>query len=397
MGSRALGGAAGPTGAREIPHDPARTSAPLTMLQHRIWRLEELDPATAATHVHAATWRLFGDVDVTAVQAAIDDFVARHDQMRTRFALVGAVPVQIVDPDARIRVTRVDFSALPPAERDAAVADYMAAQRAEPFDLAVAPLMRVTVITTAPGEQLLHTVRHGMVWDGWSFDIFITEFCELLEARVLGRAPTLPPLSITLGDFAVWQQSHLASPEMAEQVAWWRAHLGDDLPTLELPTDRPRPAQPSYRGDHVQLAFTHEEAEQLTALAQRYGATLFMLFLSAYNALLYRYSGQRDLLVGTPVRARLRPETEPVVGAFVNTVLLRFHVDPEAAVRRSVRQRPRPHARRVRASGHAVRATRWQGAGVACAVLDAGCPRAAACRGPSAGRAGTHPTADGDE
>ncbi len=317
--------------ASTIPHDPTRTRAPLTALQHRIWRLEELDPATAATHVHAAAWQLTGDVDAGAVEGALDDFAQRHDQLRTRFELADGVPVQVVEPDARIGLVRLDFSDLDPAERDAAVTAYVEEQGATPFDLAVAPLLRAALITLAPGEHLLYTVRHGLVWDGWSFDIFITEFCELLEARTVGRAPVLAELPITLGDFAAWQQSYLTSPEMGRHVAWWRAHLGDDLPTLELPTDRPRPAQPTYGGGRAHIAFTNAEVDRLTALAHAHGATLFMLLLSAYNALLHRYSGQRDLLVGTPVRARTWPETEPVVGAFVNTVMLRFDVDPAAS------------------------------------------------------------------
>ncbi|GJG89207.1 hypothetical protein tb265_43880 [Gemmatimonadetes bacterium T265] len=327
---RTARGAAPTAARREIPHDPARTRAPLTMLQHRIWRLEELDPATAATHVHGAAWRLLGDVDPDAVEGALDDFVRRHEQMRTRFELADGVPVQIVDPDARIALARVDLTHLPEDEREAAVARYVAEQESAAFDVAVAPLFRATLIAIGPREHLLHTVRHGLVWDGWSFDIFITEFCELLEARTRGRAPVLPDLPITLGDFAVWQQSYVTSPEMERQVAWWRTHLGDDLLPLELPADRPRPAQPTYRGDRVHLAFTRDEVDRLTELARAHGATLFILFLSAYNALLHRYSGQREFVVGTPVRARTRPETEPVVGAFVNTVMLRVDVDPAA-------------------------------------------------------------------
>ncbi len=322
--------AVAPAAVREIPHDPARTSAPLTVLQQRLWRLEELDPATVATHVHSAAWRLVGALDAGAVQGAIDDFVRRHDQMRTRFELAESGPVQVVEPDARILVSHVDLTGLDPVERANAVAAYMDEQGDAPFDLGAAPLMRVALVALAPDEHLLHTVRHGIVWDGWSFDIFITEFCELLEARATGRLAALPPIAITLGDFAEWQRAHLTSPEMERQVAWWRAHLGDDLPTLELPTDRPRPAQPTYRGDHVQLAFSRGEVDALTTLARAHGATLFVLLLSAYNVLLHRYSGQRDLVVATPVRARTRPETEPVVGAFVNTVLLRSHVEPNA-------------------------------------------------------------------
>ena len=331
----ALGGAgdaaiAAAAGSAVIPHDPTRMRAPLTALQHRLWRLEELDPATAVTHVHGAAWRLVGDVDPAEIEGALDDFVSRHDQLRTRFELENGVPVQVVDPDARISVTRIDLSALAAAEREAAITVYITEQGATPFDLGVAPLFRAALITTAPGEHLLYTVRHGMIWDGWSFDIFITELCELLEARLVGRAPVLPALPITLGDFAAWQQTYLTSPEMDRQVAWWRAYLGDDLPTLELPTDRPRPAQATYAGDNVHVTFTADEVERLTTLAHAHGATLYILLLSAYNALLHRYSGQRDILVGTPVRARTWPETEPVIGAFVNTVLLRFDVDPAA-------------------------------------------------------------------
>ncbi len=316
--------------AAPIPHDPARTRAPLSVIQRRTWRLHELDPATAATHVHAAAWRLRGPVDAAAVQGALDDFVARHDQMRTRFAVEDGAPVQLLDPDARLVLERVDFGGVPAHERDAALERYFADEEDRPFDPGAAPLFRASLVTFAPDDHLLYTLRHGLIWDGWSFDIFLAEFRALYEARALGRDAALPRPPITYGDFAAWQEGHLASPEMARQVAWWREHLGGELPVLELPADRPRPAQPSYKGARTYLSFTRAEVDRLNALAQQHGATLFMLLLSGYNALLHRYSGQRALLVGTPVRGRTRAETEQVVGAFVNTVMLRFDVDPEA-------------------------------------------------------------------
>jgi non-ribosomal peptide synthetase component F len=330
----ASGGAAAGDGAAAapapIPHDPARTRAPLTLLQQRLWRLEELDPATAPTHVHSAAWWLRGAVDAAAAEGALADFVARHDQMRTRFVVEDGAPVQAIEATAQLPLARVDLTGVPADERPAAIARYAAEQEDVPFDLAAAPLMRAALVTFGPGEHLLYTVRHGLVWDGWSFDLFITEFCAYYEARVLGRAATLAPLSISFGDYAAWQAGHLASAEVERQVAWWRTHLGESAPALELPTDRPRPPQPTYRGEHLSLTLTRAEVDRLTARGREQGATLYMVLLAAYGAVLHRYSGQREFVVGTPVRARTRPELEGLVGAFVNTVPLRLRIDPGA-------------------------------------------------------------------
>lgn len=313
-----------------IPHRDGATTAPLSILQERLILLEELDPATRPTHGLTASWRFRGPLDVARLERVLADFVQRHELMRTAFPMVDGVRTQVVMPSAEIRLEREDLSALEPSERDATLAAFLTEQQDFLFDIETAPLFRATLVQFGPDDNLLFTNRHGLIWDGWCFDIFVNEIAELYDAYCTGRAPVLSALPVTYGDFAAWQREWLKGPEMAEQVAWWRQHLGLERPTMELPTDRRRVGSTTYRGGRTELTFTAEEIDALRAFALDYGATLFALIFAAYNVLLHRYTGQTDVMSGTPVRARTLAETENVLGPFVNTVMVRTCVEPNA-------------------------------------------------------------------
>jgi amino acid adenylation domain-containing protein len=322
---------AGPDAPR-VPPIPrlGASSAPLSVVQERLWMLEELEPAQVAAHSLGAAWRLAGPLDADALERAINRFVARHEAVRTTFHEVSGERRQVVAPELWIPLVRRDRPASSPEEVTRVVDEVASAAQDVPFDLAAGPLLRAELVRFGPNDHLLYTLRHALIWDGWSFDIFVREFTEAYAAEVEGRAPVLPELGIGYSDFAAWQREWLAGPEAARQKEWWQAQLAGEVPVLELPTDRPRPARPSREGDRRVVKFSVDEREALRALARQHDATLYMILFAGYNVLLHRYSGQSDIIVGSPVRARTRTETEDVVGPFVNTVLLRTRIDADA-------------------------------------------------------------------
>ncbi len=314
-----------------IPHRPDATVAPLSVLQERLWLLEELEPTQRSAHAHSASWRLFGDLDFGRLERAFDALIARHATLRTSFHTIDGERRQVVAPTSTFKLDRRDLSALDEAAQQEALVAYFQEQQYTTFDLSVAPLYRACIFKLADQHHLLYSLQHGMVWDGWSFDLFLKEVTELYAADEEKRAPVLNALPVTYGDFSAWQSSWLAGPEAKAQGEWWRAQLAGDLQDLALPTDFPRPSLSDNSGNQISLPFTIEEADQLRALARKYDATLFMVVFAAYNVILHHYTGQEDLLVGSPVRARTRPELEVIVGPFVNTVLLRTRVSPTLA------------------------------------------------------------------
>jgi amino acid adenylation domain-containing protein len=330
LASSLEGAPAASPGEREaqIPRRPVSDVAPLSVSQRRMWLLEEMDPAQRLVHNLCASWRLEGKLDVGALQAAVDAIVARHDTLRTNFRVEGSEPLQVIHGERAIPMRFVDLTDLPEAERLPALAAARDARAIELFDLAVDPLLRITLFKLADETHLISTVQHNIVWDGWSFDLFLSELSALYGAFSKGLPSPLQPLPIAYGDFAVWQSEWMAGPAFEKQATFWRTLLASAKRPLEVPTDRPRRGSRSHggasEGVHIPLA----RAEALTAMARGHRATLFMVVFAAFNVLLYRLTGQRELLVGTPVRARTRPELEGLIGPFVNAVALKTTVDP---------------------------------------------------------------------
>lgn len=309
-----------------IPHRADASDAPLSVLQERLWLLEELEPTQRAAHAHSASWRLFGALNADRLDQAIHAFIARHPSMRTSFHTIDGVRRQVVAPVSHFVLDRRDLTALTPEAQDPALQSYFREQQFTTFDIATAPLFRACLLRLGDEHHMLYSLQHGMIWDGWSFDLFLKEVTELYAAEEQGRAPQLEPLTVTYGDFAEWQAGWLSGPEATKQAEWWKQQLSGELQELALPADYPRPAESSGAGNQISLPFSTDEAERLRALARRYDGTLFMVIFAAYNAVLHHYTGQEDLLVASPVRARTRPELEVVVGPFVNTVMLRTSV-----------------------------------------------------------------------
>ena len=297
---------------------------PASSGQRRLWFLSELDPAAAAAYVIGSRVRLTGPLDLERLRAAVNAVVARHETLRTGLSEVDGAPVQVVRAavDSPVRVVP-----LPPG---AALAELTRTELTRPFDLAAPPLLRVTVVPVGADEHVLLFALHHAIGDQRSVQVLVHEVVAGYEARAAGETPRLPDLPVQFADWAAAQDAWLDGPA-AEARGSWRDRLAG-LPVLELATDRPRPDRRSTAGALVTLDLPAEVTAAVRRFARAQGATPFMVGLAAYELLLSRYSGQRDFGVATVVAGRDRPETEPLVGFFANTVVLRSDLPGAATV-----------------------------------------------------------------
>ena len=313
---------AGETGdARSIVPVPRTGNLPLSFAQQRLWFLDRLLPNKAAYNI-PTVWRLRGQLDALALERSLNELVARHETLRTRFVLSGDAPVQVIEPPSAVALPITDLSAMPQAEREARARQITDTEARQPFDLEAGPLLRAQLLRLAAEEHLLLLNVHHIVSDGWSMGVLWRELSSGYNAFVSGHAPDLPRLPIQYADYAVWQREWLQGEVLEGQLAYWKEKLAD-LSTLELPTDRPRPPVPSYQGAHLTFDLPAPLTQALKELGRREGATLFMTLLAAFQVLLHRYSGQEDIAVGTPIAGRGRTELEGLIGFFVNTLVLR--------------------------------------------------------------------------
>ncbi|MBK5530550.1 non-ribosomal peptide synthetase [Pseudomonas sp. TH06] len=303
----------------------------LSYAQQRMWFLWQLDPHSGAYNLPGAV-RLSGRLNLSALEQAFAALVARHETLRTVFQRQADDSLLQVPATATLDIRHEDFSALPATEREEAVVRAAEQQSVLPFDLAVGPLLRVTLLKLAGQEHVLLLTLHHIVSDGWSMNVLIDEFIRCYDAFDAGQPPALAALPVQYSDYALWQRRWLEAGEQARQLEYWQAQLGDEHPVLELPLDHSRPAMPSYRGTRYEFAVDGQLTEQLRATAQQHQVTLFMLLLGAFNALLHRYTGQTDIRVGVPIANRNRAEIEGLIGFFVNTQVLRTRLDGQTRV-----------------------------------------------------------------
>ena len=303
---------------------PRQGELPLSFAQERLWFLEQLTPGTAVYNIPAGL-RLRGRLDEAALQRALDGIARRHEALRTVFGERGGLPVQTVLPPAGLPLARVDCAGLPDpaaAAREAALAE---ARR--PFGIAGRPaLVRATLLRLAPEDHLLVVVFHHIVADGASLDVFHRE----LEALYAGTSLPGPP--VQPADHAVWEREALTGERIGAELSWWCGRLAGAPAALELPTDRPRPPVQSHRGAAEPWSLEPEPVRELRALARREGATLFITLLAGLATLLFRYARQEDVVIGAPVAHR-SPETEGLIGLFVNTLPLRIALHGEPSFR----------------------------------------------------------------
>ncbi|HEX3530202.1 MAG TPA: amino acid adenylation domain-containing protein, partial [Thermoanaerobaculia bacterium] len=302
---------------------------PLSFAQRRLWFLEQLDPGNPAYNVPAAVL-LTGPLDRSALAAAIKEVATRHEALRTTFGPADRggdeEPVQHIAPPAPLPFPGIDLSGLPEAAREAEAVRLAAGEMLRPFDLVRGPLLRAALLRLGAARHVALFTMHHMVSDGWSSDVLVRELAALYPAFASGRPSPLPPLPVQYADFVLWQRENLRGAELEAQLAFWRGALAGAPAVLDLPSDRPRPARASGRGGAVASALSAERAEALKAVGRQAGATPFMTFLAAFYALLHRLTGETDLVVGTPVANRRRPELEGLIGFFVNTLALRAQI-----------------------------------------------------------------------
>jgi amino acid adenylation domain-containing protein len=294
---------------------------PLSFPQQRLWLNERLAPG-AAYNV-AAVLRLDGMLRVDALENALSELFRRHESLRTTFVMKDDGPVQVIGAPTPVRVPLVDLRSMPPVDREAEAQRLAACEAREPFDLARSPLVRVSLLQLGANSHRLLITMHHIVSDGWSTAVFIRELTALYGLAVQGKPVRLDDPPIQYADFALWQRDQLKTDVLDRQLAFWRQHLAEASALISLPTDRPRPAALSSRGSLHRFTWPRGLLDDVRAFSRHEDVTVFMTLLAAFQTLLNRYSGETDLLIGTPVANRSRPELEGIIGFFVNTLVLR--------------------------------------------------------------------------
>ena len=322
-------------GEAKVERIPCRTEsgpAPLSFAQQRIWFLDQLEPESPLYNIHTGV-ELSGPLNVSVLQRSIAEILRRHEALRTTFAVIDDRPVQVINKSAVFKLPVHDLQELDESQRRLRVSAWAEESARQRFDLTTGPLLRASLLRLGETEHVLLLTIHHIISDGWSVGVFVRELAALYEAYAAGCPSPLQELPIQYADFARWQRSWLQGERLEEQLSYWRAQLADVPPLLELPTDRPRPPVQSYRGAHETLLVSESLSRSLKELSHREGATLFMTLLAAFSTLLYRYSGQRDILVGTPIANRNRAETEGLIGFFVNTLIFRTRLSEQMTFR----------------------------------------------------------------
>ncbi|WP_258395342.1 non-ribosomal peptide synthetase [Lonsdalea populi] len=290
---------------------------PLSLAQQRLWFLSRMDDTARAAYVISFTIRMEGELDVTALALALDRIVARHAALRTRIAERDGTPMQIIDAESAGFPLRCMTSDAPEASSDAA------------SELAMDALAYGELMAVGAQEHHLRLWFHHLVADGWSVGIFLQELQSLYAAFSQGDGDPLPPLAIQFGDYAAWQQQHMQGDVLRAQQAYWAKQLRGIPDCLTLPSDRPRQPVQDYRGASVEFELDNSLTQDLKSLSHHHGATLFMLLLAGWSALMSRLSGQEDVVIGSPVAGRDRQELEPLIGMFVNTLALRVDLSEQ--------------------------------------------------------------------
>jgi amino acid adenylation domain-containing protein len=295
---------------------------PLSFAQQRLWFLAQMEPDSPFYNIPAAI-RLRGRLNLTALQQSLQTIVSRHEVLRLSFQTTEGQPTAVLVPSPQLSLPVIDLTELPPVEREAAVRALADAESQRPFTLDRPPLLRATLLQVQAEEYVLLFTMHHIVSDGWSIGVLVREVAVLYQAYCQGQRSPLPELPIQYVDFAVWQRQWLQGEVLQQQQDYWKQQLTDAPAVLELPTDYPRSAIQTFQGATYAFAVSPELAKALKRLSRQSGCTLFMLLLAAFQVMLARYSGQDDIVVGSPIANRNRSEVEGLIGFFVNTLVLR--------------------------------------------------------------------------
>jgi natural product biosynthesis luciferase-like monooxygenase protein/amino acid adenylation domain-containing protein len=313
------------------------TALPLSFAQQRLWFFQQLEPGNPFYTIPAAL-RLTGMLDLSALERSLSAIMRRHEALRTVFVTRDGRPAQVVLPALPLRLPLVDLQQLAAEARDAEALRLATAEAQRPFDLVVGPLFRIVVLRLGPAEYALMLTMHHIISDAWSIGVLIRELTSLYAAFTSDRPAALPALPIQYADYAIWQRGWLQGTVVDEQLAYWRAQLAGAPPLLDLPTDFARPAVQSFRGAVMSFALPPLLTAQLHTVSRQVGVTLFMTLLAGFQVLMARYSGQDDIVVGSPIANRTRSEIEDLIGFFVNTLVLRGDLAGDPTLRELLEQ-----------------------------------------------------------
>ncbi len=320
-----------------IPRREDPSTYPLSFSQKRQWFLSQLEPDSPFYNISGAV-RFSGRLDARALEKSLHEVVRRHEVLRSTFVTENGEPFQRITPALALDLPLIDLSALPREEREAQAFKLAKEEGQQPFDIVHGPLIRASLMKLEEMEHVLLLSMYHIVSDGWSMGVLTREISALYRSFCEDSPSPLAELPIQYADYAAWQASWLQGEVLEGRLAYWKQQLAGSPAVLELPTDRPRPAVQSFRGARQSFRLAPELLEKLKALGQREGASLFMTLLAAFQALLYRYSGQADINVGTPVANRDREEIEGLIGIFINTLVLHARISGEAGFRDLLKQ-----------------------------------------------------------
>lgn len=316
-----------------VPNQHIKVAPPLSFAQQRLWMVEQLHPGNIAYNV-CGSIQLKGLLDISALERSLNEIIRRHESLRTTFNLFKENPIQYISPaNDTLSLSVLDLSIFSIAEREAKLQSLLLSRTQQPFDLTVGPLFLAQLIRLDAEEHVLPILMHHSITDGWSLGIINHEMSMLYEAFTNHRSSPLPELSIQYADYAVWQRNWLQGSMLTKQLDYWCQQLAGVPAVLELSSDYPRPAIQTFRGSTLSFSLPVALTDQIYALSHREKTTPFMTLLTAFYVLLARYSGQKDLLVGTPIAGRANVETEKLIGFFVNTLALRANLSDELTLR----------------------------------------------------------------
>ena len=313
--------------------DRERNSLYPSFSQQRLWFLQQLEPEISKAYHINRTLRLKGQLNIKALQEAISKILERHEALRTNLVATDGIPWQIIAPFAEFDLPFVDLSSDESGQAEEILRKLIEEELHRPFDLAKDLMLRVMLVRLKENEHVLNIILHHISSDRWSMSIFLQELSKFYQAFLSGQPDPLPKLSIQYADFASWQRQWLSGEVLESQINYWKQHLSGAPPLLELPTDYSRPPKPSYRGERLSFTISKSLTNALKSLSQKSGSSLFMTLLASFNTLLYRYTQQDDVVVGSPIANRTNSKLESLIGFFANTLALRIDLSGNPSFR----------------------------------------------------------------
>jgi amino acid adenylation domain-containing protein len=317
---------------RSIARRPANTPPRLSLSQERLWFLDQFMPGSPVFNVPVAI-RLSREINPETLAQSVNEIVRRHEVFRTTFDTIDGRPAPVISTHLEVELKVIDLTSYDEHEREAEARRVTNQEALQPFDLKRGPLLRTSLIRLTREESIFLLTMHHIVSDGWSIVLVFKELTKLYQAFSQGQTAPLEDLPIQYADYAEWQRDWLQGDVLEQQLSYWKQQLGGELPVLEMPTDRPRPAVQTHPGGRVSVSLSEQLTRDLTELGKREGATMFMTLLATFNTLLYRYSGQEDIIVGSPMANRPRAETEDLIGFFLNNLALRADLSGDPTFR----------------------------------------------------------------